>query len=130
MRSLAVVLGALALAAPAHAASDDISIDVLSNRADVISGGDALVRVSRPSDAAGLALTVTVGDRDLTGKFGSDGVGLIDGLHRPDVAKRDVAVLAREHVPVLPLRRGAHVTPTWRSRARPRGEMSARDQGS
>ena len=40
---------------------------MLSNRADVISGGDALVQVARPSDAAASALEVTVGGRDVTG---------------------------------------------------------------
>ena len=75
-----VVLVALACAAPAHAASGDLRIDVLSNRADVISGGNALVQVVRPPDASDQPFTVTVGDRDETGRFGSDGVGLIDGL--------------------------------------------------
>src|SRR4051794_22725829 len=79
-----VVLAALALAfsasAPAQAASGDLRIDVLSNRADVISGGDALVQVVRPPDASGVPFTVRVGDRDVTGRFDSDGVGLIEGL--------------------------------------------------
>src|SRR4051794_15298251 len=72
-----VVLGVLLLATPARAASGDVRIDVLSNRADMISGGDALVQVVRPADAP---FTVKVGDRDETARFGSDGVGLIDGL--------------------------------------------------
>ena len=82
-RSLMVTLAALALlagAAPAHAASGDLRIDVLSNRADVISGGDALVQVVRPPDATGEAFTVRVGDRDVTSKFDENGVGLVDGL--------------------------------------------------
>src|SRR4051812_30154913 len=74
------VVAAFAFAAPAHAASGDLRIDVLSNRADVISGGDALVKVVRPPDAAGVPFHVQVGDRDETGRFGDDGVGLIDGL--------------------------------------------------
>ena len=74
-RAVGVLLGALALCAPAQAAADDVRIDVLSNRADVISGGDAL----DPRDPSP-PLTVTVGDRDVTGELGSDGVGLIDGL--------------------------------------------------
>ena len=73
-----VVLGFAAV--PAQAASGDMRIDVLSNRADVISGGDALVQVVRPADASDQPVTVTVGDRDETGRFDSDGVGLIDGL--------------------------------------------------
>src|SRR3954447_2593773 len=78
VRAGLVVLVALAFAAPAHAA--DLRIDVLSNRADVISGGDALVQVVRPADASGVPFTVRVGDRDETDRFGDDGVGLIDGL--------------------------------------------------
>jgi hypothetical protein len=75
-----IVLVALACAAPAQAASGDLRIEVLSNRPDVISGGDALVQVVRPADASGVPFTVKVGDRDVTRRFGSDGVGLIDGL--------------------------------------------------
>src|SRR3954451_3183485 len=74
-RGLVVALLAGAAASPAHAAADDVRIEVLSNRADLISGGDALVRVH---PAAGL--TVTVGDRDVTSVFGPDGVGLVTGL--------------------------------------------------
>lgn len=73
-------LAVLACAAPAQAATGEVRIEVLSNRADVISGGDALVQVVRPADAGDLPLTVKVGDRDVTGEFGADGVGLIDGL--------------------------------------------------
>src|SRR5689334_7907709 len=65
--------------APAQAAGD-LRIEVLSNRADTISGGDALVQVVRPQDASDQPFTVMVGDRDETGRFDSDGVGLIDGL--------------------------------------------------
>ena len=75
-----VVVLALLCSAPAHAASDDVRIDVLSNRADVISGGDALVQVVRPPDARSAPFKVRVGDRDVTRRFGDDGIGLIDGL--------------------------------------------------
>ena len=80
IRAGLVALLTLLLAAPAQAASDNVAIKVLSNRADVISGGDALVQVVRPADAKGEPVTVKVGDRDVTAKFGDDGVGLIDGL--------------------------------------------------
>ena len=72
-----VVLVALVLAAPAQAASGDLRIEVLSNRADAISGGDALVQVVRPPDASGVPFKVRVGDRDVTRRFDSDGVGLM-----------------------------------------------------
>ena len=75
--SLLFVLGP---AQAALAAGNDMSIEVLSNRADLISGGDALVQVHRPSDSAGLPLTVMVGGRDESTRFNGDGVGLINGL--------------------------------------------------
>src|SRR3954471_14327662 len=84
-----------AAAGPAHAAGQ-VRIEVLSNRADLISGGDALVRV-RPADAA-----VTLGDRDVTSLFGADGVGLVKGLENG----RNV-LTAR-----LPDGRGARITIT------------------
>src|SRR3954451_16308870 len=75
-----IVLVGLVSAAPAQAAGGELRIDVLSNRADVISGGDALVQIVRPADASGSPFKVTVGDRDVTGSFGKDDIGLIDGL--------------------------------------------------
>ena len=58
-----------------------LSIRVLSNRADLISGGDALVQVVMP---AGSTATVDVGGRDVTSAFGwrPDGryLGVVDGL--------------------------------------------------
>ena len=91
-----VVVALLALSGPAPALADDVSIDVLSNRADLVSGGDALVRV-RPADA-----TVTVGDRDVTPVFGADGVGLVTGLRvGPNVVTAS-----------LPDGRGARITIT------------------
>ncbi|MEY2425567.1 MAG: hypothetical protein QOI61_1139 [Actinomycetota bacterium] len=80
VRAGLVVVVASAFSPAAAHASGDLRIEVLSNRADVISGGDALVQVVRPPDASGAAFTVKVGDRDVTGKFGKDGVGLIEGL--------------------------------------------------
>ena len=71
-----VATAALLLAAPACASGQ--AIEVLSNRADLISGGDALVRV--PSDT----VKVTVGGRDVTKKFNLRRrgrlTGLVDGL--------------------------------------------------
>lgn len=87
--ALATFLGtvvALALFGPAEgsatttAASAPVTIQVLSNRADLISGGDALVQVNRPPGSGGEKLTVTVGDRDVSSAFNSSGVGLVTGL--------------------------------------------------
>ena len=44
--ALAVLVSPLGLAGPARAAKAGLEIKVLSNRADLISGGDALVRPS------------------------------------------------------------------------------------
>ncbi len=77
---LGVALALACLGASSASAAGMVRIEVLSNRADVISGGDALVRVVRPDDAAAATVKVTVGGQDQSARFGSDGVGLIDGL--------------------------------------------------
>ena len=81
---LFAVLAALGLlgaaAADAKTTNPPVTIQVLSNRADLISGGDALVQVNRPSGVAGEKLTVMVGNRNVTNVFNSSGVGLVKGL--------------------------------------------------
>jgi hypothetical protein len=66
------------------AAADDIVIKALSNRADLISGGDVLVEVLLPAGDDSSALDVYIDGRDVTSNFEvrSDGrlYGLIDGL--------------------------------------------------
>ena len=68
---------------PAFAAP---TIKTLSNRADMVSGGDALVEIVLPFGVATEALRVDVGGRDVTGKFAvrpsaaNRIVGLITGL--------------------------------------------------
>src|SRR3954454_14096990 len=85
MFSVVALVAALTVAAPAQAAKvPKVTIKVLSNRADLISGGDALVQVS-PKGAR-----VTVGKRDVTGAFAvrPDGryEALLTGLpNGPDV---------------------------------------------
>ena len=91
----AVVLGALAADAPlggrpghrpgkAPAAAAALKINVLSNRADLISGGDALVQIVVPSGVDPSTVTVDVGGRDVTSAFAvrADGrfLGRVDGL--------------------------------------------------
>jgi hypothetical protein len=64
------MLGALlVLAEGAHAAASALDIHVVSNRPELVSGGDALVeiRVRRPEDRS--ALRVRLGDRDVTAAF-------------------------------------------------------------
>jgi hypothetical protein len=61
-----------------------LEINVLSNRADLISGGDALVQVVIPSDVDPSSIKVTVDGRDVTSAFAvrPDGTfsGIISGL--------------------------------------------------
>ena len=62
------------------------TIKTLSNRADMVSGGDALVEIVLPFGVATEALRVDVGGRDVTGQFAvrpsaaNRIVGLITGL--------------------------------------------------
>src|SRR4051794_16543937 len=71
---IAAVVCASASAAPA------LSIQVLSNRADLISGGDALVSVVVPSGISPDAVHVRIGKRDVTGAFEKRGDGRLEGL--------------------------------------------------
>lgn len=82
-----MALGVALTAAPAGAAPREdrtVRIDVLSNRADLISGGDALVRVSVPDDADARTLTISLGGRTITGMFTArepaHATGVVDGL--------------------------------------------------
>jgi hypothetical protein len=75
-KGIALVAGivmALVGAAPAHA----LEIEVLSSRADLVSGGDALVRISG-ADAQGL--TVKLGSKDVTSQFAKRANGEIGAL--------------------------------------------------
>ena len=84
-----VVLAALVTAAAVaptsvRAAAPSVAVEVLSNRADLVSGGDALTAIS-VTGAAAQDVTVALNGRDVTGVFtpDSDGrlVGLLTGLH-------------------------------------------------
>src|ERR1700704_1102349 len=88
----------LSLSAGVASAADVVRIDVLSNRADLISGGDALVAVAIPAGAKASAMRVTVGGRDVTAAFAVRADGRYVG---PNV------VTAR-----LPDGRGARITIT------------------
>jgi hypothetical protein len=71
---------AFALLVPAAASAAAPSIEVLSNRADLISGGDALVELRGATDG----VKVDVDGRDVTGAFavrpGGRNMALLDGL--------------------------------------------------
>src|SRR4051794_36035986 len=108
MRSLVVaVLIAAAAAGPAQAASRaPVTIDVLSNRADLVSGGDALVQIQRPADAATAQVKVDVGGRDVTKVFADNGGGRLVGL------PERLALGANELSAAPPPAPGAHPTLT------------------
>jgi uncharacterized tannase-like protein DUF6351 len=78
-------------------------ISTLSNRADLISGGDALVEIGIPGDATPDGLHVTVGSRDVTSAFAvrADGrvIGLITGL--AEGPNKVTADLAGDHASFL-----------------------------
>ncbi|MFL5911408.1 MAG: DUF6351 family protein [Gaiellaceae bacterium] len=79
MVGLAGMLCAI-FASSALAVSTPISIHVLSNRADLISGGDALVAVDLPAGASAQRLRMTVGGRDVTSEFAVRANGRYEGL--------------------------------------------------
>jgi hypothetical protein len=76
--------GTAAAAGAESAASRSLAIRVLSNRADLISAGDALVQVSGPGRAGYGAVAVTLNGTDITDEFAvrADGrfLGLVTGL--------------------------------------------------
>ena len=85
-RCAALVTGAalalllLAAAAPAGASAEPMTISVLSGRADLVSGGDALVRIGGVSSTNGLK--VTVGGTNRTKAFAKRADGAVVGLVR------------------------------------------------
>ena len=97
-RCTAMAIGAgLALilfagAAPAGASAGPITISVLSGRADLVSGGDALVRIGGVSSTQGLQ--VTVGGANRTSAFAKRSDGTVMGLVRGLKVGRS-AIIAR-----------------------------------
>src|SRR4051794_9437109 len=76
-----VVVALLSLsAATAHARTPSPRIQVLSNRADLVSGGDALVRVTVPRGAHAARLRLTAGGRDVTSVLQPSGKRTLDGV--------------------------------------------------
>jgi hypothetical protein len=80
-----VTAGVLIALAPLHgvpraAGAGAVSIRVLSNRADLVSEGDAYVRISLPKDASFADLRVSVGRRNVTRSFAVRGNGRILGV--------------------------------------------------
>jgi len=103
-----VMLGALlaALVPSAAAAAAAPTLEVLSSRADLVSGGDALVAIGLPSAVKSSRVRVKLGRKDVTRAFAlrPDGrfVGLVEGL---ELGRNVLAVR-------LPKARGARLTLT------------------
>ena len=78
--ALAVVSASLLVAC--SDSDDDVSLpmSVLSSRPDVVSGGDALVRVQVPPEVAVSDVAVRLGNVDVTSAFTPDGNGGLTGL--------------------------------------------------
>ena len=66
--AMAVVAGSLAVGVAA-AQAGTLTIHVLSDRADAISGGDALVSVSLPRSVNPASVKMTLGSTDVTSEF-------------------------------------------------------------
>jgi hypothetical protein len=77
--SAAAAVGSLAVGVAA-AQAGTLSIHVLSNRADAVSGGDALVSVSVPRGISASSVKVTLGASDVTSEFGVRPNGAYEGL--------------------------------------------------
>jgi hypothetical protein len=87
MQALLVVLlsGLFAAAAWANEGGSNLEIVTLSNRADLISGGDALVEVRVPKQVSLSAVKVELNGHDITSSFKTDAAartlrGLVTGL--------------------------------------------------
>jgi hypothetical protein len=79
-RALGAFLVIGALAATVAQAGPAPTINVLSNRADVISGGDALVAVNLPAGTDVTKVSVTLNGHDVTGQFALRPDGRYEGV--------------------------------------------------
>src|SRR4051812_7809658 len=121
----ALVIGVCAVlsAAPADARTSVPTIAVLSNRADLVSDGDALVRVTAPRGVRASRLRLTAGGRDVTRVLVHTGTRQLTGLVTGLPVGR-VALVARIRGPLASARRRARgrrqrpVVFTGRARAR------------
>src|SRR5256885_12597567 len=86
VHAVAALLACFAVAASAKdAASGRFEIVTLSNRADLISGGDALVEVRVPKSVAPSQVRLSLNSHDVTGAFTANAAahtlrGLVRGL--------------------------------------------------
>ncbi len=73
---LGVALLAAALTSPPSAADPPLLLEVVSTRPDLVTGGDALVRVSGPVSG----VTLDVDGRDVTDRLRAGGPGVLTGV--------------------------------------------------
>jgi hypothetical protein len=136
------VLAAAALAAcggggggDAPPANAPAQVRTVSNRADFVSGGDALIEVVLPAGATAAGLKVQAGSRDVSSAFAlrADGrvTGLVTGLPAGDTvitAQADKAAAARLTVTNSdrggPVYSGAQITPFYCATPVPQGATS------
>ncbi|HEU5456481.1 MAG TPA: DUF6351 family protein, partial [Nocardioides sp.] len=78
LTALPLVVGTLP--AGQASAAGPLTIRVLSNRADLVSGGDALVAVGLPDGVSAADVRVSVGERDVTDAFAVRPNGKFEGL--------------------------------------------------
>jgi hypothetical protein len=98
------LLATAALTAPATA--HDADIDVLSSRADQVSGGDALVRIDARHRRD---LRVTLNGEDISDLFAHDDAALVDGLRLGrNRSKPDLGLPRRGSDPHGRFSEGAH----------------------
>jgi hypothetical protein len=104
LRALAAALAILLLAPIAAQAKAPLRIHVLSNRADLISAGDALVAIGYGRDVKPADIRVKLGAKDVTSAFALRENGRFEGL------LTDLAPGANKLRALLPSGRGAAIT--------------------
>jgi hypothetical protein len=75
-----VLTGVPVAGAATSTTTTPLQIEVLSNRADLVSGGEALVRVDLPAGVSDTGLTVTLAGQDVTKDFTLHEPGQVTGL--------------------------------------------------
>ncbi|HEX5862229.1 MAG TPA: DUF6351 family protein [Nocardioides sp.] len=80
LTALPLLVGTLPAASAGKTSAGQLTIRVLSNRADLVSGGDALVAVDLPAGVKPSQVQMTVGGRDVTGDFALRPNGRFEGL--------------------------------------------------
>ncbi|MCW2936584.1 MAG: hypothetical protein JWM19_7546 [Actinomycetia bacterium] len=75
-----LAMGILANAGPTAAAAAPVTIHVLSTRADLVSGGDALVSITLPAGTNASGVAVTLNGEDISSEFAVRPNSLFEGL--------------------------------------------------